>query len=49
MGKFFIDALSNGDYAQVLPWVMVTVSFVIVFNLIADLLYAVLDPRIRYA
>ena len=49
MGKFFIDALNNGDYAQVLPWVMVTVGFVILFNLIADILYAVLDPRIRYA
>ncbi len=49
MGKFFIDALNNGDYAQVLPWVMVTVAFVILFNLIADILYAVLDPRIRYA
>jgi ABC-type dipeptide/oligopeptide/nickel transport system permease component len=27
---------------------MVVVSFVIVFNLVADVLYAVLDPRIRY-
>jgi ABC-type dipeptide/oligopeptide/nickel transport system permease component len=28
---------------------MVTVAFVILFNLVADILYAVLDPRIRYA
>jgi peptide/nickel transport system permease protein len=49
MGKFFIDAFSNGDYPQVLPWVMITVSFVILFNLIADIAYAFLDPRIRYA
>jgi peptide/nickel transport system permease protein len=27
---------------------MVTAVFVVVFNLIADVLYAVLDPRIRY-
>jgi glutathione transport system permease protein len=33
----------------ILPWLMVTVSFVILFNLVADILYAVLDPRIRYA
>jgi peptide/nickel transport system permease protein len=49
MGRFFVDAMANGDYLQVLPWIMVTVTFVIVFNLIADIMYAILDPRIRYA
>jgi peptide/nickel transport system permease protein len=49
MGKFFIDAFTNGDYPQVLPWVMITVTFVILFNLLADIAYAFLDPRIRYA
>jgi peptide/nickel transport system permease protein len=49
MGQFFVSAMNRGDYLQVLPWVMVTVSFVILFNLVADILYAVLDPRIRYA
>ncbi len=49
MGRFFVDAMDRGDYLQVLPWVMVTVAFVIMFNLVADILYAVLDPRIRYA
>jgi ABC-type dipeptide/oligopeptide/nickel transport system permease component len=49
MGQFFISAMNRGDYLQVLPWVMVTVAFVILFNLVADILYAVLDPRIRYA
>src|SRR2546427_1485653 len=32
----------------ILPWVMVTVTFVVFFNLVADVMYAVLDPRIRY-
>lgn len=49
MGALFIENLDSGDYLVILPWVMVTVAFVIVFNLIADILYAVLDPRIRYA
>jgi peptide/nickel transport system permease protein len=31
-----------------LAWLMVTSILVILFNLIADVLYAVLDPRIRY-
>jgi peptide/nickel transport system permease protein len=49
MGRFFIKAMVSGDYLQVLPWMMVTVAFVILFNLVADIMYAVLDPRIRYA
>jgi ABC-type dipeptide/oligopeptide/nickel transport system permease component len=28
---------------------MVAVTFVIIFNLVADIMYAILDPRIRYA
>src|SRR5437867_9656681 len=49
MGRYFVDALFRGDYQQVLPWLMIAVLFVIVFNLVADILYAILDPRIRYA
>ncbi len=48
MGVLFISAMENGDYSVVLTWMMIVVAFVIVFNLIADILYAVLDPRIRY-
>ena len=48
MGNLFVRAMEDGDYAIALPWVMLTMTFVIVFNLIADILYAVLDPRIRY-
>jgi peptide/nickel transport system permease protein len=48
MGRLFIQAMTDGDYAIALPWVMLTMAFVVVFNLVADLLYAVLDPRIRY-
>jgi peptide/nickel transport system permease protein len=49
MGRLFIAAIGIGDYSVVLPWVMLTVSFIIVFNLVADVLYGALDPRIRYA
>jgi peptide/nickel transport system permease protein len=49
MGRFFINAFGRGDFQQVLPWVMITVFAVILFNLVADIMYAVLDPRIRYA
>lgn len=47
-GQLFLNSLGNGDYPVVLPALMVTAAFVILFNLIADILYGILDPRIRY-
>jgi peptide/nickel transport system permease protein len=47
MGTLFLDSMRTGDYAVLLPWFMLVVTFVIVFNLLADITYAILDPRIR--
>ncbi|MFI9816956.1 ABC transporter permease [Saccharothrix variisporea] len=47
MGKFLVDAVVKLEPYQVLGFMMLTAIFVIVFNLIADILYAFLDPRIR--
>ena len=49
MGKLFLDALLSGDTNVLLPWLMVTAIFIIGFNLLADVLYGILDPRIRLA
>jgi len=49
MGLLFVNALSNGDTQVLLPWLMVTATMVVLFNLLADVLYGVLDPRIRLA
>jgi peptide/nickel transport system permease protein len=49
MGKLFIDSLLNGDTNVLLPWLMVVAIFIIAFNLLADVLYSALDPRIRLA
>jgi peptide/nickel transport system permease protein len=49
MGEYLNTALGAEDTYAVVGWVMVTAIFVVVFNLLADLLYAVLDPRIRLA
>jgi peptide/nickel transport system permease protein len=49
MGRLFIDALTAGDAYVLLAWLMVGAFFVILFNLIADVLYGILDPRIRLA
>ena len=45
----FIKALTNIDFNVMLGWLLVTAAIVIIFNLIADILYGVLDPRIRHA
>lgn len=47
MGKMFIDALGRSEAAPVMAYVMITGALAIVANILADLLYAVLDPRIR--
>jgi peptide/nickel transport system permease protein len=47
MGRLFIQSLEVGDAYTLMAWFLVVAVFVIVFNLIADILYAVLDPRIR--
>ncbi|GEL18560.1 ABC transporter permease [Pseudonocardia asaccharolytica] len=49
MGDLLLTAIRDNDTYVVMAWLLVTATVVILFNLIADLLYAVLDPRIRYA
>jgi len=48
MGYYFIQKLGQGDVYAVMAYLIVTAFFVILFNLIADILYGYLDPRIRY-
>jgi peptide/nickel transport system permease protein len=47
MGPLFLDAVQSGDYQVLLPWLMITAGAVVLGNLLADLAYGVLDPRIR--
>ena len=49
MGQLFVTSLLQGDTNILMPWLMITAAFVLFFNLLADLLYGVLDPRIRLA
>jgi peptide/nickel transport system permease protein len=48
MGEFLVRSINEVDVYGVLAWLLLSGTIVIVFNLVADLLYAVLDPRIRY-
>ncbi|MBN9105493.1 MAG: ABC transporter permease [Propionibacteriaceae bacterium] len=46
-GKFFVVSLGNSEIDPVMAYVMLTGFLAIFANIIADLLYGVLDPRIR--
>jgi len=47
MGKYFLDAFGEGDFPLLMPWMVIIVASVLFFNLLADVAYAWLDPRIR--
>jgi peptide/nickel transport system permease protein len=48
MGQYFINALNNSDYNALQTVLLLTAFTVLLGNLVADLLYALVDPRIRY-
>jgi peptide/nickel transport system permease protein len=49
LGTWYITGVSTLDVNIMLAYLLLTATFVILFNLMADILYGVLDPRIRYA
>jgi peptide/nickel transport system permease protein len=48
IGYYFVQKLNNLDLYAVMAYLLITSVAIIVFNLIADILYGYLDPRIRY-
>jgi len=48
LGKLFVEAVTNNDYSLTQALVMVVVTIFVFTNLVVDILYAWLDPRIRY-
>jgi peptide/nickel transport system permease protein len=48
MGLYFVTSLLTNDPYPVMAWLMVTAVMIIIFNLIADIAYGFLDPRVRY-
>jgi peptide/nickel transport system permease protein len=47
MGKLLIDSIDNLDRPVVVGYLMITVFMFIIINLVVDLLYSVIDPRVR--
>lgn len=49
LGRLFITSLQQGDVRLSTAWLLLAAGAVVVFNLVADIVYALLDPRIRHA
>lgn len=48
VGRYFVQGALNRDYTLVMGTVVLISIFVVVFNLLVDLLYAWVDPKVRY-
>jgi len=48
IGPYFVDAAFNRDYFLVMGIVLLYAFFLLVMNLLVDVVYGLLDPRIEY-
>ena len=48
LGRFFVLSMTGRDYPMIMAVVLIYGAFLAVMNLVVDLLYGILDPRIRY-
>lgn len=47
MGRFYVDSISNRDYSLVMGTTIFYAAFLIFMNLIVDIIYVFIDPRIK--
>ncbi len=48
MGRLFFNSIERGDYAVMMGTLMMSATLIVLFGLITDIVYAFLDPRIRF-
>ena len=48
MGKYFVTSITNRDYPVIMGTILLYAVFLVFANLFVDIMYAYLDPRIRY-
>jgi oligopeptide transport system permease protein len=48
IGRYFVQGALNRDYTLVMGTVVTVAVFIVVFNLVVDLIYGALDPKVRY-
>ena len=48
MGKYFVTSITNRDYPVIMGTILLYAILLVLANLLVDVLYGFLDPRIRY-
>lgn len=48
IGRYFVTSITNRDHPMVMGTILLFAVFLVIANLVVDILYAYLDPRIRY-
>ena len=48
MGRFFITAVTNRDYPMIMGVTLIYTLIIVLTNMVVDIVYAFLDPRIKY-
>ena len=48
IGRYFVQGALNRDYTLVMGVTIISAALIIFANLIVDVIYGVLDPRVRY-
>jgi len=48
MGKFYIESMQSKDQTMILAVVLIFGVFLAIMNIIVDIVYGLIDPRIRY-
>jgi peptide/nickel transport system permease protein len=48
MGRLYIESIGNRDYFVLMGLILVTSTIILLANLLADVMYGIVDPRIRY-
>ncbi len=48
MGKFFVTSMTGRDYNMIMAVILIYGAFLAIMNIVVDLVYGFLDPRIRY-
>ncbi|MBW8349923.1 ABC transporter permease [Bacillus sp. IITD106] len=48
LGRLFVESAFTRDYPVIMALTMISAVFVVIGNLVADILYAIFDPRIEY-
>ncbi len=49
IGKYYVQSIGNRDYPVIMATTLIFAVLIIVMNLLVDISYALLDPRIRYS